>query len=219
LTLFALHGKVIAGTKEATIMDLGEAPDRINVIHSHLARSETYRGYRPLALALSGVVGLLAALFQPASASGDPLAFVWYWVTVALVCAALAGCATIHGYLFREDELARRRTRIIARQFLPCLFAGVAVTVVLVRPEWRSLAVPLLPPLWALLFFLGIVASLPYLPRAASLVAAWYFLAAVVIFSQGETVLGGWAVGVPFWVGQLLAAGVLVAGRNREPSA
>src|SRR5689334_11879590 len=154
-------------------MDLAEALERIDAIHGHLARAESYRGYRPAALALSGVGGLLAALVQPLFVGDDPAAFVAFWVAVAVACAAVGGSATVHAYLFREDDVARRRTRVVVRQFVPCLFAGAVLAAVLAREPWRPLAVPLLPGLWALVFGLGTVASLPYLPRGAMLVAAW----------------------------------------------
>jgi hypothetical protein len=195
-------------------MDLAEALDRIDAIHGHLARGEPYRGYRPLALALSGVIGLLAAAAQPLFVADDPGSFIVYWVAVALTCGVVAGGTTVHGYLFRDDDLARRRTRVVLRQFVPCLFAGVVVTIVLSRQPWQPLAVPLLPGLWALLFGLGTVASLPYLPRAAALVAGWYLLAAVVLFCCDPAAPGGWGVGVPFGVGQLFAAAVLLRDRN-----
>ena len=136
-------------------MDLGEALERIDTIHAHLARGEQYRGYRPVALALSGGVGILAALAQPfVVRDAGPIAFIWYWVVVAVAGALLASSATVAGYVFREDELGRRRTRIIARQFLPCLFAGLVVTIALARGQQES-AIVLLPGLWALFFGLG----------------------------------------------------------------
>ena len=194
-------------------MDLAEALERIDAIHGHLARGEQYRGYRPAALALSGVAGLGAALVQPLFVD-DPLGFVAYWVVVAVVCGAVAGAATVHAYLFREDDVARRRTRVVLRQFVPCLVAGGIVTAVLVREPWRA-SVGLLPGLWAILFSLGIVASLPYLPRLTAVIAAWYFLAGVVLFSLDVEALGGWAVGVPFGLGQLFSAVVLHRDRLR----
>lgn len=195
-------------------MDLVEALDRIDAIHTHLTRGEQYRGYRPAALALSGVAGLIAALAQPAVVDEhDPLAFVRYWVVIALLCAAVAGGATVFAYLFREDDLARRRTRVVMRQFLPCLLAGALVTVTLTRPPYQDSAVTLLPGLWALLYGLGTAASLPYLPRAAGLVTAWYLAAAGVVFFL-DALPGGWVVGVPFGVGQLLAAAVLTCSQR-----
>src|SRR5439155_1012485 len=121
-----------------------------------------------------------------------------------LGCALLGGGATLLGYLFHQEALARRQTRIVLRQFLPCLLAGAVATAALVRPERRDWAVSLLPGLWALVFGLGTVASLPYLPRPAGLVAAWYLFAGVVLLHLAlEPVPSGWSVGLPFGLGQV----------------
>jgi hypothetical protein len=45
-------------------MDIDDALDQHAVIHTHLARAETYRGYRPFALVASGAVGMAAAVLQ-----------------------------------------------------------------------------------------------------------------------------------------------------------
>ncbi len=200
-------------------MNLSEALEQIDTIHAHLARGEQYRGYRPLALALSGAAGLAAALLQATIvADSDALGFACYWLVTALVCGGLAGGATLLGYCFREDDLARRRTRIVLRQFLPCLCVGAIVTAALLHPQRRDAAVALLPGLWALVFGLGTVASLPYLPRRAGLVAAWYLAAgAAALYLAEGPVPSGWAVGLPFGLGQLFAALVLFkAGQGED---
>jgi hypothetical protein len=199
-------------------MDVTDALEQIGTIHSHLAKAEEYRGYRPAALAASGVLGLLAALVQPwLCASDEPSAFLRYWIMVGLACAALAGSATAIAYLRQEDEFARRRTRTVIRQFFPCLLAGVVVTAALARPDRLAGSAVLLPGLWALLYGLGTVASLPYLPRLAGVVAAWYLLAGWLLLSFVEgPVPSGWSVGLPFGVGQLLAAAVLYSARRPE---
>jgi hypothetical protein len=202
-------------------MDVTDALDRIGAIHSQLAKAEEYRGYRPAALAASGVLGLLAALVQPwLSAPDEPSAFLRYWIAAGLACAAVAGSATVIAYVRQEDEFARRRTRTVLRQFLPCLLAGVGVTTSLARPDRLACSAASLPGLWALLYGLGTVASLPYLPRLAAAVAAWYLLAGWLLLSFVEgPVPSGWAVGLPFGVGQLLAAGVLYSAQRSEVEA
>jgi hypothetical protein len=105
----------------------------------------------------------------------------------------------------------------VQRQFLPCLFAGALVTVALLRPERRDVSVALLPGLWALLFGLGTVASLPYLPRRAGLVAGWYLAAGVALLGLVDgPVPSGWSVGLPFGLGQLFAALVLLGARQGD---
>jgi len=194
-------------------MDLDDALDQLDAIHSHLARAETYHGYRPFALAVSGVAGLVAAVAQPwCVPADDPLRFAWYWLAVAVAGAILAGGVTVLAYFTREDEFLRKRTRTVLGQFVPCLFVGAVSSHLLMRQE---ATVAYLPAVWAMVYGLGIVASLPYVPRAGGLVAAWFlgcglFLA---VATQGP-VPAGWAAGVPFGIGQLLAAYVFRQARS-----
>ncbi len=197
-------------------MNVADALERIGAIHEHLARAEVYRGYHPWTVAMSGGCGLLAAAAQPWAVSPDvPVAFLRYWLVVGAVCALLGGSAT----LLRAgsaDATTRRRTATVVGQFLPCLVAGTAVTIALARAEMPPGSIALLPGLWALLFGLGVVASRPYLPRAASWVAGWYLAAGGVVLlgATGPSALSGWAVGVPFGVGQLLIALVFHSARR-----
>lgn len=197
-------------------MNLDDALEQLDAIHAHLARSETYHGYRPLALAISGVAGLVAAVAQPWIVSNeDPQAFVRYWLLIALACAALAGGVTVLGYFTREDEFARRRTRTVLGQFVPCLFAGAVLTAVLCREVTGNVA--LLPGMWAIVYGLGTLASVPYLPRETGWVAAWFLTSGSLLLLLLEgPVPAGWSVGVPFCVGQVLAAVVLRRARSGE---
>jgi hypothetical protein len=194
-------------------MDLDDALDQLGAIHAHLARSETYRGYRPAAVAFSGAAGLAAALAQPWAVPADePLAFVRYWLLIAAGCAVIGGGVTVLGYFTREDEFARRRTRIVLGQFLPCLVVGGALTLALSRHGGAN--VVLLPGLWSLVFGLGTVSSLPYLPRAAGWVAVWYLAAGLLLLLAVDgPVPAGWSVGVAFGLGQLLSAVALSQAR------
>ena len=189
-------------------MDLSEALQQIDAIHAHVARGETYRGYHAHALAASGLLGLAAAFVQPT-------AFLPYWCAVGVLAGLIAAAPTLIDYFTRDTPLGRRRTRIVCRQFAPCLLAGVALTLAFTRSEYREMGLPLLPGAWALLFGLGTVASLPYLPRLASVVAVWYLAAgAVLLWTVQGPVPAGWTVGVPFGVGQLMAAAVLWLDRR-----
>jgi hypothetical protein len=167
-----------------------------------------------MALAVSGVAGLVAGVAQPWLVPPDePLAFVRYWVLIAIACALLAGGVTVLGYFTREDEFLRRRTRTVLGQFVPCLFAGAALTAALSRD---SANVALLPGAWAIVYGLGTLASLPYLPREAGWVGAWYLAAGALLFLLVEgPVPAGWAVGLPFAVGQVFAALILSRARSR----
>src|SRR5262245_48957103 len=134
-------------------MELHKALDQISVIHEHLARAEVYRHYRALPVALSGVLALMAAAMQYfLIGDATPKAFITYWICVAAPCALVAGGGIVQGYL-RADRPTRRKTRVVVGQFLPCLIAGILITLILMNMDSNTLG--LLPGLWALLFSLG----------------------------------------------------------------
>lgn len=185
-------------------MEHDRALERIAEIHAHMSRGEVYRGWRPVPVAVSGLIGLAAAAARPGL--GDPIGFVTYWLAVA-VTAMIIGCSEIALQYVRAPEgYERRHTRQVLEQFLPALAAGVFVTVTFVRLS-RAL-VPLLPGLWALFFGIGILAARPYLPRVAGLTALYFWtagLAAIWFGPEIERSLG-WVVGLIFGGGQLLGA-------------
>src|SRR5262249_19004449 len=155
-------------------MEFTEALDQISEIHEHMAKGEVYGGFRSLPVALSGVCGLMAAAVQPlVVAPGDPSGGVAFWAMAGGVAGVVGGSELLFNYLFRDDPFAKRRTRRVVGQFVPCLAAGVAVTVGLTRAAGEAL-IGLLPGLWAILFGLGIFSARPYLPRALGWVALSY---------------------------------------------
>src|SRR5436853_6206304 len=191
-------------------MRVSDALGQIAQIHDHLARAEVYRGFTPLGAALSGLAGLTAAALQAWLVPADePAAFVRYWLVVAAVAGGIGVSPALDAYVRREDEFARRRTRRVLGQFLPCIAAGLAVTVGLGRAGGEL--VPYLPGLWAVLFGLGVFAARPYLPRATGWVALFYLGGGALLLAAPPAgpAEAGWATGGLFAAGQLATAGVL----------
>jgi hypothetical protein len=79
----------------------------------------------------------------------------------------------------------------------------------------------MLPGLWQVIYSLGIFASCRLLPRSMFGVAVFYLLAGLctLALAQGERALNPWAMGLPFSVGQLLAATVLYRTLERDHDA
>ena len=94
-------------------------------------------------------------------------------------------------------------------QSIVAVLAGILVTVVLLRVAPDSIWI--LPGLWQILFSLGVFASARFLPRAVFAVAAWYLIAGLICLSWAATdrTLSPWVMGLPFGIGQLLAAAIL----------
>ncbi|MBX7246228.1 MAG: hypothetical protein K1X53_12095 [Candidatus Sumerlaeaceae bacterium] len=204
---------------ERSPFEVSDAVSQISAIHEHLVKGEIYRGYRPLPIAVSGIVGLAAAAVQgkflPEVTSSR---YLVYWVAVGAICAVISASEIVYNYLFADTAYDKRCTRRVLGQFLPCLVAGCLMTAVVMsaRPEFASV----LPGTWALFFGLGIFASRPYLPHATGWLALYYFvLGTWLLFTMGQAPLSGWRVGGVFGGGQLLAGLVLywnVERRQRE---
>ncbi|MBI2823658.1 MAG: hypothetical protein HYX69_03080 [Planctomycetia bacterium] len=188
-------------------MEYTKALSQISEIHAQLAKGEVYRGFRSLPVALSGVMGIAAALAQPRLVPTDELAVVLrYWVVAGVVCGLIGGTETALNYILREDMFARRRTRKVLGQFVPGLAAGAALTVGFARQG--DAFVLLLPGTWALVFGLGIFAARPYLPRASGWVGLFYLAAGClgIAMPPASAQVFGWVVGGTFGAGQLAAA-------------
>lgn len=205
------------------VTDVTRALAQLEEIHAHLARTEVYRGWRSLPVALSGVAGIAAAgghvywfrVIAP-SAGVDPRSWVLFWLAVALL-ALVIGCAELMWrYLREESPTDRRRTEQVALQFLPALAVGACITVGVLRinPALAST----LPGLWSLLFAVGIFSARPYLPTMATLVSTFYAITGVALLwwlgtdtlpPAGLPVWFSWTVGGVFGAGQLIAAAVL----------
>jgi hypothetical protein len=197
-------------------MDLSRALADLAEIHGHLAKGEIYRGYRPVPVAASGLIGVAAAwLEKPALGPNDPIGFVLYWSVVATVAALVGTIEIIHTYAVHDDATARRQTRCVVGQFLPSVLGAAIITFCFVRLS--AALVPLLPGVWAICFGFGTFASRPYLPRASTIVAVFYYAAGVaLLWNARADALNGWWVGGTFGVGQLIAAAVLYAAREER---
>jgi hypothetical protein len=194
-------------------VDATRALDQIAEIHRQIAKGEVYRGYRSLPVALSGLLGLLAAWLQPPSlGSTDPIGFLVYWTVVAGAAAFIGSVEILYNYLVKERTGERRQTRKVVGQFLPSVLGGAVIAACFAHVSVAL--VPLLPGLWAICFGIGIFACRPYLPRASGWVALFYYAAGVTLLwfargPEGQVALTGWWIGGTFGAGQLLGAAVL----------
>lgn len=203
-------------------MELREALTQITEIRLQLARTEVFRGYRAMPMALSGAVAVVAGLVQ-AAAIPDPMsavgAYLSVWVGAAAISLAAAGLEMIVRARGAVSPMSRELTHLALGQFCPSLAAGALLTVVLVRasPEgpW------MLPGLWQIIFSLGIFASCRLLPRPTFWVAAFYLVTGLttLALARGDAALSPWAMALPFGAGQSLAAAVLYTTLERDHAA
>ncbi len=192
--------------------DLDEALTEITAIRRQLVRTAEFRGYGPVTVAMTGLVAVATALVQarflPAAAH-DIVTYLTLWISTAAIAISLIGTEMVIRSRTIHSGLAQEMILHAVEQLVPSGVAGALVTAVIVNVAPES--VWMLPGLWQILFSLGVFASARFLPRAVFAVAVWYLFAGLVCLSIGAAgrTLSPWTMGLPFGIGQLLAAAIL----------
>ena len=191
------------------MQDLHQALADISAIRGQMARGTEFRGYGPAALATSGLLALVAAVVQALwidDPVGDIRTYLALWIVTAAFTVVIVSSEAIRRSRLVHDGLADDMLQAAAEQFVPAAVAGVLVTLVLTQTAEATLW--MLPGLWLILISLGVFASCRSLPRPMIAVAIWYLGCglACLVLAVGEHALSPFAMGVPFFVGQMLAA-------------
>lgn len=200
-------------------MEIDKALEQLEEIHSHVHRTELYRGYRSVLIAAIGVVALVAAFLQARFVDpAHPASFVRFWVGVAAFNFLLPISQILFHYFLYESPLERKKTRMAVGQFVPCLLAGAFLTFAI--GQTNEAFIVLLPGLWCILFGMGIYASRPYLPGAIHWMAGLFFSGGIVLLGlvpSGQS-LSPWGMGSVFGLGLLLGACILYFNLERKKS-
>jgi hypothetical protein len=192
--------------------DLNKALGDISSIRRQMAQSTEFRGYGPATLAATGVFGVIAAIGQaiwlpnPAKAL---LAYLTVWISTAILSAALIATQMFARTRRMHSGMADEMIRMAVEQFLPSAGAGTLMTFVLVR--YASGAVWMLPGLWQVIFSLGVFSSCRFLPRPMVAAGIWYLFTGLACIALADNrAFSPWAMGIPYGVGQLLVAAILL---------
>jgi hypothetical protein len=200
-------------------MELHEALQQIDVIRRQVARTEVFRGYRAATVACSGLLAFVAAALQPLLAPQpvDELQrYLQLWICVAAVSVILVASELAIRWASTKSPLSRQQTVRAVEQFVPCLVVGAGITWAIARFSVES--AHLLPGLWAVVFSLGIFASVGQLPRLSVCVGVFYLVGGVVclVLARGQYALSPRAMAGTFGLGQLLTAAVLYFTLERK---
>lgn len=209
---FTLQCKVTA------MQDLDKALGDIQSIRRQMARSTEFRGYGPATLAATAAIAVLASGTQTKMVP-DPAnhitGYLSIWIAAAVVSSALAGAQMYTRTRRIHSGMSDEMIRMAVEQFLPSVGAGAFVTIVLLH--YVPAALWLLPGIWQLIFSLGVFSSCRFLPRAMPAAGVWYLLTSLVCIAFGDSrALSPWAMGIPFGVGQLLVAGILLFAAQED---
>jgi hypothetical protein len=189
--------------------DLERALTDIRAMRSQIARGTEFRGYGPAAFAASGVLAIAAALAQSQlveNPAADVLNYLGLWIGTALVSAILIGIDVVTRSRHVHSGIADEMIQSAVEQLLPAAVAGVLLTVILARYAPQTLW--MLPGLWQIVLSLGVFAAGRMLPAPLLAVGVWYLATglACLAFANGPQAFSPWAMGVPFGIGQLIAA-------------
>ena len=203
-------------------MELSEAIAQIAAIRAQIARAETFRGYRSVTVAATGLLAIAAGVAQALLIS-DPqreaTAYLLIWISAAVLSLIATGLELVVRSRSAASPAAAQLTRLAVAQFLPCVLAGGVMTAALVSIGHEHLR--LLPGLWALLFSLGISASCRLLPRPVAWIGVYYLFAGGTLLLLGPSgaSLAPWAMAVTFGIGQFAGAAILyfTLERPHEP--
>ena len=190
-------------------MEIGQALSHIKEIRQALVGTQIYRGHRPITVAATGLIAVVAACLI------DPLVFspALSWLAVGVVSFLVVGGEMAHDYYYSFGSTQQRLARQVLNQFLPPLGAGAAATYAILHGD---LSPTLLPALWAAFFGMSLFAARPYLGRGVGWVALFYTVAGISLFSPAGQATGFTAMGLVFGFGQLFLALILQWNLPRE---
>ena len=204
-------------------MHVKEALSEISALRLELARNSEFRGFGPATLAVTAVLAIAAAVAQwrwMPDPAANIRSYLGLWSGIAVLSVALIAAEAIRRSRRAHQGLADDMLVAAAEQFLPAAFAGVLLTLVLIVSAPETLW--MLPGLWQVILSLGVFAARRNLPPLLRIVAGWYLAAglACLAFARGEYALSPWAMGIPFAIGEGLAAALLwlsYRGEHDEP--
>jgi len=193
-------------------MQFKQALAEISALRLQMARNTEFHGFGPATLAMTSGLAIAASLVQshwlPDPASRINF-YLGLWSGTAVLSVVLIAVEAIRRSHAAHQGLADDMLAAAAEQFLPAAFAGVLLTFVLLAFAPETLW--MLPGLWQVILSVGIFAACRNLPPLLRIVAGWYLATglACLALARAEYAFSPWAMGLPFAIGELLAATLL----------
>ncbi len=224
---FALQRKVNpVASCPSKIMNIHRALSDIAEIRAQLDRTETYRGFRSLAVGVSVALLLVGAWLEQAWVA-DPIVsvdrYLTVWFCVAIASATLALVEMSIRARVSENELVGKMHWSLARQISPSLLVGFVLTLVIVahareQPTASAGLMWSLPGVWSMIYGLGLFSCHKHLPSQTLGVAVYFLFAGILLLAHNWSTreLAGWQMIASFGVGQTCLAIVLFWNLERR---
>jgi hypothetical protein len=175
-------------------------------IRRNLAMVGSFRGYKAIPVAFTGLVAFAAGLtqywIQP-----EPMQFVLLWTLAAALGFGVNLLCIARQYGTTTRRWERSLAVVALSDVSPAFLAGGLLTVAMCATGH----VQLLPGLWMALFGTGILSSRRHLSLSCTLMGGGYLLAgtATLFYLQGGQALEAWVMSLVFGLGQILFAVLL----------
>ena len=193
-------------------MQVKQALTEIASLRLQMARNIEFHGFGPATLAMTGGLALAAAVIQshwlpdPASRISS---YLGLWSGTAILSVVLIAVEAVRRSHKAHEGLADDMLVAAAEQFLPAAITGVLLTFVLLAYAPETLW--MLPGLWQVILSVGVFAACRNLPPLLRIVAGWYLATGLtcLALARAEHAFSPWAMGLPFAIGEFLAAALL----------
>lgn len=194
---------------EPSVRDVDLALSEVASIRAQLAASTRFLGLAPGFNLLMGLLAFVVAAVQSFQVQ-DHAGFIAVWVATIVACGGIAVLEAVSRARRLHGRMARAMLGVALQKALPFAVAAVVITWTICRFSIESAW--MLPGLWQILLALLGYSVLSNLPREMAWIAGWYFCCgAVVLALAGQAgALSPWMMGVPFAVGQIAVAAILL---------
>jgi membrane protease YdiL (CAAX protease family) len=174
-------------------METNWAAEHLQVIRTLMERSAVYRRALAPIMALTGVLGLAAALGGSLAKIDSPRSFAIYWLLVSLAAIAGAFLLVRRQALKEQEAFWSPPTRRVTQALLPALMAGFILSVMILlrngSGEQSPFEMTRLPSIWIILYGCALHAAGFFMPRGMKMFGWAFVLGGCAVF----------AVGIPDW--------------------
>jgi len=189
------------------VVEISQALSQLAEIQDKLSRTQVYRGYRPLTVALTSGAAVVGGWL---SRSLDPAVV---WPVTALFCLLFVAGEMAFDYVNSFSNHQQRLARRVLLQFLPGLALGAAWTGVWVH-SGHSIA--LLPALWTMCYAFCLLSARTLLPAGVGYVAVFYGLSSLALTTPVCFARFNLGMTLAFGLGQALLALILHWNQPRK---
>lgn len=197
-------------------MQLRDALSDLKEIRAQLDRTTEFRGFRSMAVGLSGIMATAGAIVQlnwQDHWNGTLGEFLTVWLIVATCSIFAMGIEIWIRSIQSPTRLTWKTYRNLIIQIAPSLFVGAVMTAAIafsVRAAW------MLPGIWALIYSLGLFACRQHLPRLTVWAAMYFMVGGTLCLGHSflfrelaSPQLSAWHMVILFGGGQFLLGWIL----------